>query len=334
MATPSQPGLDLSQLDGAVQFFCSKEIAPTTHRTYQSGFKRLANFCSLYNILTPFPVSESILCYFTTYLASQKLAPQSIKTYLAAIRYMQITLGLPEPKEFSSLPRLRLLQAGIKRVHATAEATRIRLPITPKILQQIHQLWSPAAEQPDIIMLWAAASMCFFGFFRAGEITLPSQNAFEPGKHLSWGDITVDSTQAPSMIKIRLKQSITDQLRQGVDVFIGKTGCRLCPVAAVLRYMVARGSQPGPFFRFQDKTPLTKANFTSKIREVLNAIGLPQQDFAGHSFRIGAATAAVRAGLEDSTIRMLGRWSSSAFLTYIWTPREQLATLSTTMARV
>ena len=66
---------------------------------------------------------------------------------------------------------------------------------------------------------------------------------------------------------------------------------------------------------------MTKANFTSKIREALSAIGLPQQDFAGHSFRIGAAA---RAGVEDSTIRMLWRWSSSAFLTYVRTPREQL----------
>lgn len=36
-----------------------------------------------------------------------------------------------------------------------------------------------------------------------------------------------------------------------------------------------------------------------------------------HSFRIGAATSAAKAGIEDSTIHMLGRWSSSAFLVYI-----------------
>ena len=143
----------------------------------------------------------------------------------------------------------------------------------------------------------------------------------------------MDSIHSPKMLKVRLKQSKTDQLLQGVEVFIGKTGCLLCPVAATLAYMAIRGSHPGPFFQFGDKKPLTKGIFTDRIRSALHAIGLPHQDFAGHSFRIGAATAAARAGVEDSTIRMMGRWSSSAFLTYICTPREELASTSVNIAR-
>ena len=62
----------------------------------------------------------------------------------------------------------------------------------------------------------------------------------------------------------------------------------------------------------------------ARVREALQAVGLPYDSFAGHSFRIGAATAAAKAGLEDSVIQMLGRWNSSAFLSYIRTPRETL----------
>lgn len=58
-----------------------------------------------------------------------------------------------------------------------------------------------------------------------------------------------------------------------------------------------------------------------ELRRALAAIGYPQEDYAGHSFRIGAATtAAAAAGLEDSTIQLLGRWNSAAFLSYIRTP--------------
>lgn len=124
---------------------------------------------------------------------------------------------------------------------------------------------------------------------------------------------------APKVLRVRLKQSKTDQLRQGVHVYVGRTGCKLCPIAAILAYMARRRCQEGPFFKFRDNKPLTKAAFTQRICEALQTIGLPYQDFAGHSFRIGAATAAARAGIEDSTIRMMGRWSSSAFLTYIRT---------------
>ena len=130
-------------------------------------------------------------------------------------------------------------------------------------------------------MLWAASVLCFFGFFRAGEITLPSLNAFDSGKHLSWGDIAVDSLEAPTMLKIRLKKSKTDQLGNGADVFVGKTGCALCPVAGVLAYMAVRGDEEGPFFKFDNGQPLTKSKFTQRIRQALQVVGLPCQSFAG-----------------------------------------------------
>ena len=287
-----------------------------------------------YDILSPFPVSEALLCYFSSAMASEGLSPQTIKTYLGAIRYMQITLGLPEPREFSSLPRLRLVQAGIKRTHSQRVplATKVRLPITPTILHQIRAQWLSRAHEHDIIMLWAAACLCFFGFFRSGEITIPSLEAFDPGRHLSWGDIAVDNAVNPSTLQVSLKRSKCDQFGRGVQVFIGRTGDAICPIAAMLAYLACRGSHEGPLFQFVNSQPLTKGRFTDHIRKVLKEIGLPCQDFAGHSFRIGAATAAARAGVEDSTIRMLGRWNSSAFLGYIRTPKENLAQFSRTIA--
>jgi len=278
--------------------------------------------------MTPFPVSEPLLCYFATYLGCSHLAPQTIKVYLAAIRHMQITLGLPEPRQLSSMPRLRLVQSGIQRLHAHNSSPKIRLPITPAILQRLKRYWSPKCSDPDTIMLWAAAVTCFFGFFRAGEICIPTLSSFDKERHLAWGDVSLNNRSDPTCMKVHLKYSKTDQLGQGVDIFIGKTGCALCPIQATIAYMAVRGSSEGPYFRLSCGHPLTKPYFTSHIREALQAIGLPESQFAGHSFRIGAATTAASAGLEDSTIRTLGRWNSSAFLLYIRTPREQLAMLS------
>ncbi len=81
--------------------------------------------------------------------------------------------------------------------------------------------------------------------------------------------------------------------------------------------MVIRGNSTGPFFCFMDSKPLTKARFTEVICKFLEAVGHPQDHFAGHSFRIGVATTAAKAGNEDSTIRMLSMWDSAAFLVYV-----------------
>ena len=240
---------------------------------------------------------------------------------------MQITIGLQDPKEFSSMPRLKLVQSGIQRYTSEQQTgtVKIRLPITPAILHRIRDYWLPRSADPDIKMLWAAMTICFFGFFRSGEITVPSINSFNPSVHLAWGDVSLDNALAPTMLRVHLKKSKTDQLKKGADIFIGKSDCLLCPVGAGVDYMSSRGANPGPFFKFANGQPLTKSKFTQYVREALQALGLPHNEFAGHSFRIGAATAAAQAGIKDSVIRTMGRWNSSAFLVYIRTPPTELA---------
>ena len=89
--------------------------------------------------------------------------------------------------------------------------------------------------------------------------------------------------------------------------------------------MSSRGANPGPFFKFANGQPLTRSKLTQYVREALQALGFLHKKFAGHSFRIRAATAAAQAGTEDSAIHTMGRWNSSAFLVYIRTPPTELA---------
>ena len=263
----------------------------------------------------PFPVSESLLCYFVASLARQGLAPTTIRTYLPAVRHAQIMRGFPEPRQFPSLPRLRLVQSGVRRERGqNGPPPAQHLPITPSILRQIRAALLAAPPHHDKAMLWAAASACFFGFFRAGEITVPSVSAFDLTVHLAWGDVSIDSGHPPSKIRVFLKRSKTDQFGRGVAVFLGATGDELCPVAAVVSFAALRGDAAGPFFCFQDGTPLTKSRFVARICEAMAQAGIPTENYSDHSFRIGAATTAAQAGLQDSTIQSPGRWSSTAFL--------------------
>ena len=92
-------------------------------------------------------------------------------------------------------------------------------------------------------MLWAAACMCFFGFLRMEEAVVPSATAYDQDVHLSEADVKANSRSKPSYIEVRIKASKTDVFRKGVTVYLGATGNDLCPVAAVLSYMVSSRSQ-------------------------------------------------------------------------------------------
>lgn len=140
---------------------------------------------------------------------------------------------------------------------------------------------------------------------------------FDPTAHLTFSDVSVDDPKRPAILFLNLKKSKTDPFRRGVRLTVGSTQNELCPVSAMLAYLALRGPGDGPLFRWQDGSPLTQSKLVVAIRDVLTRANLPSKDFAGHSFRIGAATTAASMGVEDSLIQTLGRWKSSAYLLYV-----------------
>ena len=122
-------------MEQSVRRYFQSGLAITTQRTYSSGAQRFLRFCESHSVHCPFPVSEKLLCCFAAWLADEKLCSTTIKTYLAAVRSMQISLGLPDPRDQSSMPMLKQVQAGIQRLqgHDQTVKRRIRLPITTAI---------------------------------------------------------------------------------------------------------------------------------------------------------------------------------------------------------
>ena len=164
-------------------------------------------------------------------------------------------------------------------------------------------------------MLWAACCLGFFGFLHLGKFTSPS-NDYDPSWHLSVKDVTIHSTEKPTMPQVTTKGLKTDQLRQGINIVIGKTGLHICPMKS--------GFQPWP-------TVLShgwRQHLVDKLRAILSQAGVECSRFSGHSFRIGAAMTAAAEGVADSTIQTLGRWKSDSFKRYIRMPHSELVSIS------
>ena len=277
-------------------------------------------------MLQPLPASESVLCYFVAHLADSSLKHCTIKAYLSAVRFLHIAEGFNDPFA-SHLNCLQYTLRGIKRSEAEKGGeNRERLLVGPNTLRHIKAVWDQESSDPDKIMLWAAS--CCLGFLRAGEFTVPADNSFDSEAHLCFNDIAVDNPAQPQVVQITIKQSKTDPCRRGVKLYLGKTSTDLCPVVSLLNYLVVRGNKPGPLFIFKDGRLLTRQHLVQALRGALQAAGIDQSKYCGHSFRIGAATTAAAKGIEDSIIKTLGRWNSIAYLQYVKIPREQLASYS------
>ena len=138
---------------------------------------------------------------------------------------------------------------------------------------------------------------------------MPSLNSYDASVHLNLGDLAVDSHTAPSVIRLRIKQSKTDPSRQGVDIFLGAIMADICPVQAMLQYLEVRSPSQGPLFVFQSGSPLTRSSLVFHVQAALQQANIPHKAYNGHSFRIGAATMAASAawpgGFTDSDSRPL-----------------------------
>ncbi|CAC5405183.1 unnamed protein product [Mytilus coruscus] len=140
-----------------------------------------------------------------------------------------------------------------------------------------------------------------------------------------WEACLCQSTKQAYMTGVKCFQNfMCDPFRQGVNITIFENNV-FHPVTTLRKYIKFRtdlGAKPqSPLFVNDDydHTPLSRDRFISLLRDLLFRLGYKDDKFCGHSFRIGAATSAAAAGIEDHIIQTLGRWSSDCYMRYIRT---------------
>ena len=132
-------------------------------------------FCKKFGV-NPLPANESTLCYYVTWLGQKGLQYSTIRTYLSGVRQIQIAHGFPDPK-FDGIPNLCQILQGVKVVAGLqGHSKRIRLPITPSILQKMKTIWVGGEENFDKVMLWAAVTTTFLSSARLEKLPFRREN--------------------------------------------------------------------------------------------------------------------------------------------------------------
>ena len=298
----------VSQLDSMWRSLIQGGIAVSTASQYASGQRKYIAFCNRIGA-APCPASELLLLRFVASCA-ESLSGFTIQNYLSAIRYLHIINGMDSPiKEFE---RLRLVVRALKK---RSGPKRQRSPVTLEMLLSIQNILVNSSYNDALF--WAMLCTGFFGFLRLSEFTVDGK--FNSEFDLSLSDLSFSADLRSACV--RIKSSKTDPFRQGADVFVGVTGNSLCPVTALLEFIRRRSSVEGPLFRFRNGKAVSRTWFCKRFKLAVASTGI-KGDFTSHSLRIGAATQAANVGIPESTIKVLGRWSSDSFKLYIRTSRN------------
>ncbi len=280
----------------AEELLFQEALAPVTRNRYRRVWERYTEWCNKLGE-QPLPVTEERAIGYVVTLACDGMKDSTVRHHLAGLRQGHLRAGLPAPN-WGEMARLGQIRKGLARHAATHGGSGpSRDPVGWHHLEAMKSAWDGQGDRG--VMLWAAACLCFFGCLRAGEALAPENGEFDPTVHLGWEDVTLDLTESPEWIKIQIKESKTDRLRQGAVVTVYRTRKEVCPVIALLRFMALRKAGEGQFFRLNGGKGLDRKVFVQEVKEALRRCGLSAEGISGHSFRIGAATEACRNGASE-----------------------------------
>lgn len=306
-------------------------LAHSTRKSYRSAVASLQKFCQQNNLPFSFPVSADLLCLWVTHSA-HSLHHRSIRVYLNGIGTMHELHGYPSPVEGESLVWRTYL--GVKRLQGGEAKQTTRLPITVELLLQLER-WQDV-ESAEGKMVRAAMWLGTCGLLRAGEFTVRDKNSMlvtrrQLSFHNEDGSSLTAFSSRIAYMQLRLDRTKTEQFGAGATIVVSQPRA----VSAMTSYLKANPSaeSDGPLLSLKDGRPLTYSYLIERVHSLLLSAGIDELDrYKGHSFRRGGATSLHLAGLPDSTIKVMGRWRSFTFATYVDTPRSVLLQAGRAMA--
>jgi hypothetical protein len=183
------------------------------------------------------------------------------------------------------------------------------------------------SDGSDTSAAWRAALTYGFATLSRGgdgEFALDDsrKEEFESSQHLTPADVTLAISGGYTNLSVLMRKRKDLRVLRGKQsrVVLAGGGTVLDPVGDMIEWLRRRRSlglaEDGPLFCWTDGRSFTVNEVRSAVRACMQAAGRDPARFGAHSLRIGAATAALAAGVSPQLIRLMGRWSSDVYELY------------------
>jgi len=265
---------------------------------------------------------EKIRSFVAWCLASEKLKPETVRSYLRSIHLANVFKGFNDYSNTKDdIIEMLLTGAANLSLYSQKATSLNRRSVNIHILLVFgHRLatsdWSPYSKA----VVWTAALLAFFTCARMGEI-LPLNNNYDPFATLCWKQIKfLENNEIVIFLPSTKTNSSSGEF---VDVFPFELK-ECCPVAAIknLRALAIENgfTEDKPVFNFANSKPLTPQCMNKILKNLLFDI-CQSGTISCHSFRSAVPT--VIANFPDKSyvkdINEWGRWNSDCSKIYMKT---------------
>lgn len=312
--TPSSPADVARVLD-----LISSAWAPGTRSGYGSGLLVFHVFCDQKVPPVPEhqrgPASDLLILEFIAWCAGSHRG-KTLSNYAYGVKAWHTVHGLGWVLDET---RLKAALVAAERVAPAALKRPKRPPLLLSTLEEIGRRLD--LTKPLDAAVYACLTTTFWSASRLGEFTVPSLNTvFDPTIHVKPSDVSFrTSTGGLPTTRIHLPWTKVAKER-GEDVHWAPQA-RGDPEAAFQNHLAVNSPPPnGSLFSYLHtdgrRRPLTRYNFLKRVNTVMAGVD-GWSRMQGHSIRVGSVLEYLLRGVAFEVVKVIGRWSSDAFLLYL-----------------
>ena len=275
-------------------------IAPSTRQKYEKAWNSWCKFCVSHSIVALPADPFCIALYFNNLLHSQAKRG-AINDAFYGIRWGHHSAGCFSPTDH---PFVKLALDGALRL-TEYTGSRRKDPMTSHMIKTLVKMYYNEPYNLSKIRFLVICILGFCGFMRISELL-----------ELKIKDLSFYE----EYMTIFLKESKTDQLREGNIIYISKTFTKNCPVNLTKHYISLAGLKSNDYLiaklirvKRGYKMDGSEHLSYSRTREIFLQFTEPVSSGLSlglHSLRSGGASAAAENNVSDRLISKHGRWSS------------------------
>lgn len=276
----------------------------STRASYSSALNSYLTFCKIHNF--PIEPTPDTLSFFVTFMC-RHIEPRSVNSYLSGV-CSGLEPWFPDVRRVRSSPLVsRTLQGSMRLYSKPIQRKRALLK------DDLALVASRLSHNPthDDLLFTAMLFTGFHALLRLGEMTWPDRRELQSYRKVTMRhSVQIDN----DTYSFFLPTHKADTTFEGSRILVQRTHILPDPRAAFVAYLTQRDAtfpcNPALWIRADGSIPVRRW-FMRRLRAFFPA------DISGHSMRAGGATSLAAAGVPPSTIQVIGRWSSDAWLAYI-----------------